>query len=79
MLRRWLRNQMEEKDDSVSEQLDFNKPDFVFIPNDHHEWRQQGPYLVCKSCEIEHATYIGMEKILVGLNEDGQPILENRP
>lgn len=43
-----------------------------------HEWRQQGPYLICKSCELTHALYIGMNKILVGFREDGKPILEKR-
>jgi len=66
------------KDEPIGEVLDFNKPDFVFQPKEHHDWRQQGPYLVCKSCEIEHASYIGMQKLLVGLNDKGQPILKDR-
>lgn len=61
-----------------SEQLDFSKPDFVFKPKEHHDWRQQGPYLVCKSCDIEHAVFVGMERQLTGLNEQGQPILKAR-
>ena len=60
------------------EVLDFTKPTFEFRPNERHDWRQQGPYLVCKSCEIEHASYIGMKKLMVGINEQGQPILKNR-
>ena len=67
-----------EGDEAEVEVLDFTKPDFSFEPKQHHEWRQQGPYLVCKSCDIEHATYIGMGQILIGLNEDGQPILKER-
>lgn len=77
------RGQMEQpneegKDKPEEEVLDFDKPDFVFQPNQHHEWRQQGPFLVCKSCEIEHAAGIGMDKLLVGLHSDGTPILQNR-
>jgi hypothetical protein len=64
---------MEKNDTEV---LDFNKADFVFKPNENHSWRQQGPYLVCKSCEIEHAVWIGMNKQIVGLNKKGQPILK---
>ena len=67
-----------QNEEPIEEVLDFTKPDFTFEPKEHHDWRQQGPYLVCKSCEIEHASYIGMEKILVGLNEEGQPILKPR-
>ena len=51
-------------------------PSFVFKPNEQHDWRQQGPYLICKSCEIEHATFIGVEKQLIGLEDDGKPILK---
>jgi hypothetical protein len=79
MLRKFVKmNDEKEKDDSATEILDFSKPDFEFRPKEYHEWRQRGPYLVCTSCEIEHATYIGMEKIMVGLNDKGQPILKKR-
>ena len=60
------------------ETLDFTKPDFEFKPNEIHNWRQQGYYLVCKSCDITHATYIGADKIMVGINDKGQPILKSR-
>lgn len=65
-------------EEGVQEVLDFTKPSFVFEPKQRHDWRQQGPYLVCKSCEIEHASYIGMNQLLVGLNADGTPLLKNR-
>jgi len=60
------------------EVLDFNKPSFTFIPKGSHRWRQQGPYLVCKSCELQHAIYIGPDKIMVGINKKGEPILKSR-
>ena len=66
------------EEEILSEELDFTKPDFQFIPKGSHQWRQQGPYLVCRSCELEHATYIGMEYIMTGLGGDGLPILERR-
>lgn len=56
--------------------LDFTRPDYTFVPSGNHEWRQRGPYLVCKSCEIEHGVWIGMKKQLVGISEDGKPILK---
>ncbi len=74
-------SQQENKEEEVRgevEELNFEKPDFVFLPKDNHEWRQQGPYLCCKSCEVEHAVWIGVEKMLVGLDEKGQPILKTR-
>jgi len=69
---------MEPKDEKETEVLDFTKPTYTFKPNEVHDWRQQGPYVVCKSCELQHAVWIGMDKIMVGINEKGQPILKKR-
>ena len=56
----------------------YEKPDFIFTPNEHHEWVQRGPYLECKSCELIHATFIGMDKLMVGLDDQGRPLFKNR-
>lgn len=61
-----------------SEVLDFNKPDFKFFPKGRHIYRQQGYYLICKSCELQHAIWIGMDKIMVGEDKEGNPILKKR-
>ena len=60
------------------ETLNFDQPTFSFRPKEIHGWRQQGPYLVCKSCDITHAAFIGMGKVMVGIDEKGKPILEKR-
>jgi hypothetical protein len=60
------------------ERLDFDRPNYVFIPPGRHEWRQRGPYLVCVSCELQHAVFIGMDLIMTGLDKEGQPILKKR-
>lgn len=78
MLRNHAKMQMEQSNEEETEVLDFNRPSFVFRPNERHDWRQQGPYLCCKSCELQHAVWIGMEKIICGLKEDGTPILKAR-
>lgn len=76
---RQLTQSMEKQNEEPEfEELDFNKPDFVFTPNGMHEWRQQGYYIVCKSCELEHAAFIGSEHLLIGIKEDGQPLLKKR-
>ena len=68
-------NNEEEADNEV---LNFNEPSFSFIPKGGHDWKQEGPYLICRGyCELEHATFIGMDKVLVGINENG-PILKAR-
>jgi hypothetical protein len=61
-----------------SEILNFQQPDFSFTPKGNHIWRQSGYYLICKSCELEHALYVGAQKILVGISADGSPKLKTR-
>lgn len=73
-------NQNEEtngEEEPISETLSWEKPDFVYIPK-NHEFRQEGGYLICRSCPLEHATYIGIEKIMIGNNSEGLPIIKNR-
>jgi hypothetical protein len=66
------RNQEEKEQTEVQ---NFNMPDYSFIPKGSHDWRQQGPYLVCKSCEIQQATWMGVNKRMVGMNKKG-PIIK---
>lgn len=76
-LSRLVKGKMNENEKPDGETLDFDKPAYKFEPGEQHDWRQQGPYLVCKSCELQHAVFIGMKKQLVGINDKGQPILED--
>jgi hypothetical protein len=41
-----------------------------------HNWIQQGPYLICQSCPLKHATWIGIDRVLTGFDENGVPILK---
>lgn len=65
-------------EEPLKEAIDFTKPDFVFTPKENHNWRQKGPFLVCKSCEILHAVYIGQDRLMVGIDKDGKPLFKNR-
>ena len=76
MLSRLVLKMNNEHDESIVEL--HSQPSFVFKPNENHSWRQQGPYAVCKSCEIMHATYIGSEVLIVGLDDQGRPLLKKR-
>lgn len=67
----------EEQDKPEVEQLDFNNASYSFTPKGVHDWKQRGYYIVCKSCELEHALFIGADKILVGLSEAG-PVFKHR-
>ena len=64
-----------EEEKPFVEELDFNKPDYKFKAKNCH-YKQQGYYLICQTCEIQHAVYIGPDKRMVGEKKDGTPILQ---
>lgn len=71
---------MQEEQNEIKEEVelhDLSKPDFKFVPKGYHEWKQMGPYCVCKSCELEHGIFIGINKHLIGIGDKGEPILES--
>ena len=61
----------------INEELNFNNPDYTFTPSGH-EWRQRGPYLICSQCELQHAVWIGTDKILTGFEDDGKPVIKSK-
>lgn len=58
--------------------LNFDNPEFSFVPKGTHNWRQRGYYIHCDSCDLGHGVFIGAEKVLVGINEIGHPILTKK-
>jgi len=68
------RNEGEEE----NQEMDFQKPDFTFIPKGNHEYRQSGYYLICFSCDLKHGVFIGKDKLLTGFKDNGEPILRTR-
>lgn len=67
------------KSDNV-EYFKTKEPLFEFNPEvlAGHEWKQQGPFLICKGCELDHSLYIGIDKKLEGFDKKGSPILKKR-
>lgn len=61
------------------ETWDTTRPIFEFKPEvlKGHDWRQQGPYLICQSCELKHSLYIGVNKQLKGFDKEGKAIIES--
>jgi len=43
-----------------------------------HRWVQKGIWLECKSCKFRHGFYVGINKVLVGVDEEGNPILKDK-
>ncbi len=72
-----MQDDQKKDEKEIGETLDFSRPDYVFMPKGVHVYRQQGFYLICQSCELSHAVFIGSDKIMVG-EKDGQPILKKR-
>jgi len=70
-------NNQKEQQEELNETVNFSKPAYTFTPG-NHIYRQQGYYLVCKSCDLQHAVWIGASKIMVGVDEKGIPILKTR-
>ncbi len=69
----------EPKTENENENVEIHdKPVFEFNPDvlAGHEWRQQGPFIICKSCDLEHSMYIGVNRQLQGFDEDGVPVIK---
>jgi hypothetical protein len=70
-----MKKKPQENEEDLGEVL---QKEYEFIPNALCKYKQRGPYLVCVSCELQHAVYIGMSKMMVGEDENGRPILKDR-
>jgi len=63
-------------------------PDFTKVNQDlqakaksgvYHSPIQQGPFIICRSCDHQHTiAFIGTEKMLVGVEQNGEPIIKDR-
>lgn len=41
-----------------------------------HIWKQKGNRLVCEACEYPHAVILDINVRMIGVSENGQPILK---
>jgi len=67
-----------ENKDEVEEYGEVLQKEFEWSATGDCRYKQRGIYLVCTSCEVQHAQFIGMEKIMVGEDKEGRPILKLR-
>jgi len=69
-------NNKEKKETEVVEDYgEVMQKEYEFIPNALCHYKQRGIYLVCVSCELQHALFIGTDRFYVGDDENGRPIL----
>ena len=48
------------------------------VKNKKHVWKQKGPWIECQSCDYKHGHFVGVDKIMKGIDEDGNPFFEMR-
>lgn len=59
---------------SIKEHESIRKEALEQAKNIRHTWRQNGPWIRCKSCATPHGFWIGTEKRMTGEKPDGTPI-----
>jgi hypothetical protein len=78
--REWVEPEEEEEKDPQlmpeTHEVDLSK--LIPFTNSGHQWHQEGAYLICDSCMVRHAAFIGIDKVLKGFDEDGNPLIEKR-
>lgn len=67
---------MEEQ--KIEDEGEVLRKEYEFSPGAFCKYKQRGPYLICTSCEIQHAVWIGMDKMMVGEDDNGKPIVKSR-
>lgn len=70
--------QKENEEEQVIPEDEVLQLEYEFKPSALCKYIQRGPYLVCTSCELQHAVHIGIDKIMTGEDEHGKPILVKR-
>lgn len=70
------KEELKQEEKPLFEEKDTSKPDYKFVPG-NHLWKQEGYYLVCYGCELSHAVWIGPDKMMVGVDDNG-PIVKSR-
>lgn len=75
---------MSKRQNNQEQESDEHKEEFIPVMvsssptvGKRHNWRQQGPHLVCVSCESQHGYRIGTGKRMVGVDDQGNPKLAN--
>lgn len=43
-----------------------------------HNWKQKGTFIVCSTCDFRHGFYIPPNKMMVGINKEGMPIIKDK-
>ncbi len=43
-----------------------------------HNWHMKGGWLCCDTCEYPHQTFLGLNKVMTGIDKSGSPILVDR-
>lgn len=72
------KKQEQNNDEEIKEEGEVMQTAYEFTPNAMCQYRQRGPYLVCTSCDLQHAVHIGMNAMMIGVDASGNPIIKKR-
>jgi hypothetical protein len=42
------------------------------------KWVQKGPYIINTGSKLDYGIYIGIDKKLVGIDENGKPVIQSK-
>jgi hypothetical protein len=78
MFRKKTKNENKPKEEKVPvEQYETDLGTLIpYVNLNGHVWHQRGPALICTSCPVQHAFFIGIDKRLMGFDESGSPIIK---
>jgi hypothetical protein len=59
----------------VAEHHEFHDDNRYHAPRTGHAWKQRGMFVECDSCDHPHGFGLPVNQQLVGIGEDGMPII----
>ena len=70
------KNEPVAEDPELQEKVSYHNLSEPYVKSEH-EWVQQGPELICRSCPAHHGIRIGVSKRLKGFDKEGNMLIEN--
>lgn len=71
------KQQVEHAEVEVPEEVQMHTVSAPFVGKDH-VWKQQGTSIICSSCPARHGLNIKVNEMMVGVDENGMPLLAKK-
>lgn len=69
-----MKNKDEQQSEVIPEHIEMQEGKHEFETS--HQWRQYGNFIKCESCPFQHATHIGNNLLLCGVDASGKPLFK---